>query len=88
MNVSMREVVFVDASGKKRQFDHFFVAARLIRYVQIPTVIDIRKTMLQTVGPSQKPDRSGVTRARQNILDKRKRRQEEDSVNAFVSSST
>ncbi len=43
MNVVMREVKFVDPVGRKRQFEDFFVASRLIRFVQIPTHIDIKQ---------------------------------------------
>ncbi len=38
----MREAKFVDATGRLKKFDHFFVPCRLIRYVQIPTEVDIQ----------------------------------------------
>ena len=50
MNVTMREVIFVDPTGRQKKFDHFFVPCRLIRYVQIPTEIDIRKAIQRKFG--------------------------------------
>jgi hypothetical protein len=50
MNVTMREVQFVDPTGREKKFDHFFVPCRLIRYVQIPTEVDIRGAIKKQFG--------------------------------------
>ena len=42
MNVIMRRATFVDPCGHTRKFEHFFIASRLIRYVQIPPYINVR----------------------------------------------
>ena len=50
MNVTMREAKFVDATGRLKKFDHFFVPCRLIRYVQIPTEVDIQAAIKRKFG--------------------------------------
>ena len=50
MNVTMREVVFVDATGRSKKFENFFIPCRLIRYVQIPTEIDIKAAIRRRFG--------------------------------------
>ena len=45
MNTTLREAEFCDPAGVRRKFDVFFVPKRLIRYVQIPTEIDIKASL-------------------------------------------
>ena len=52
MNVTMKDVVFENPIGSKRKFEVFFVPSRLIRYVQIPPGIDIKKG-LENAGKSR-----------------------------------
>ena len=50
MNVTLREAVFVDPTGRTKKFESFFVPCRLIRYVQIPTEIDIKAAIKRRFG--------------------------------------
>ena len=50
MNTTLREAEFCDPLGQRRRFDIFFVPKRLIRYVQIPTEIDIKKSLEKLFG--------------------------------------
>lgn len=50
MNVTLRDVEFVDAAKNRKKFSHFFVPCRLIRYVQIPTEIDIKEAIHKRFG--------------------------------------
>ena len=50
MNTTLREAEFCDPMGFRRKFDVFFVPKRLIRYVQIPTEIDIKSSMEKMFG--------------------------------------
>ena len=74
MNVTMKKVLFVDPCGNKKQFEDFFVQNRLIRFVQIPSRIDLRKAMTQITDQSKplRKDQPQISRARQKILEKRK----------------
>jgi len=45
MNITMEDVLFTDAHGNKAKFDSFFVQNRLIRFVQIPKHLDIKKEL-------------------------------------------
>ena len=45
MNTTLREAEFCDPAGVRRKFEVFFVPKRLIRYVQIPTEIDIKSSL-------------------------------------------
>ena len=50
MNTTIGEAEFCDPLGFRRRFDVFFVPKRLIRYVQIPTDIDIKDSMEKLFG--------------------------------------
>ena len=50
MNITMRDAEFCDAMGFRRHFQMFFVPKRLIRYVQIPTEIDIKASLEKLFG--------------------------------------
>ena len=50
MNTTLREVEFCDPMGFRRNFDVFFVPKRLIRYVQIPSDIDIKASIEKLFG--------------------------------------
>ena len=50
MNTTLREAEFCDPAGVRRKFDVFFVPKRLIRYVQIPTEIDIKASLEKLFG--------------------------------------
>ena len=89
MNVNMKKVLFVDPCGNKRKFDEFFVQNRLIRFVQIPSVIDLRQAVnqvaTQTKAVKQQPE---ISRARQKILKNREKRRLADAENAKSSMGT
>lgn len=84
MNVTMKKVLFVDPCGNKRKFEEFFVQNRLIRFVQIPSVIDLRQAVSQ-VGTQAKVAKPEVSRARQKILKNREKRRIADAQNASSS---
>lgn len=50
MNTTLRDVEFCDPMGFRRHFDVFFVPKRLIRYVQIPSGIDIKACIEKMFG--------------------------------------
>ena len=50
MNVTLENVVFQDPGGVKQKFEVFFAPNRLIRYVQIPPQIDIKKELEKLFG--------------------------------------
>ena len=83
MNVTMKKVLFVDPCGNKRKFEEFFVQNRLIRIVQIPSVIDLRQA-LQVAGTQAKASKlqPEISRARQKILKNREKRRLADAENA------
>lgn len=54
MNVVMKEVEFYDAMRNRSKLDSFFVQNRLIRFVQIPTEIDIKSSMQELFNPNQR----------------------------------
>merc|ERR1712240_452938 len=45
MNITMEDVTFTDSLGSKRKYESFFVKSRLIRYVQIPSSVDIKQAL-------------------------------------------
>jgi hypothetical protein len=50
MNTTLQEAEFCDPMGHRRKFDVFFVPKRLIRYVQIPTEIDVKTALEKLFG--------------------------------------
>ena len=50
MNMTISEAEFCDPAGFHRQFQIFFVPKRLIRYVQIPTEINMKDAMERMFG--------------------------------------
>lgn len=36
MNITLKEVVFIDQCGKYHAYDNFMVQARMIRFVHVP----------------------------------------------------
>jgi hypothetical protein len=50
MNIHIREAVHVDATGVRRDESDFYVPNRLIRWVQIPTEIDIKESIRNKFG--------------------------------------
>ena len=50
MNITLQMAEFVDPRGLRKRFDVFFVPCRLIRFVQIPPEIDIRKGLKKLLG--------------------------------------
>lgn len=81
MNMSFEQATFTDPRGQSRTFDQFFVQERLVRYVQIPTQIDIRQALAETAEP-RKRSQIQLSKERQNILRQRQKRQKEDAANA------
>lgn len=58
MNVHLREAVHVDATGASRDLSDYYVPNRLIRWVQIPTEIDIKESIKSKFGEvSSSPNR-------------------------------
>ena len=45
MNVTLEEARYYDPRRNSHRFDSFFVQNRLIRFVQIPSEIDVKKEM-------------------------------------------
>ncbi len=59
MNVTMREVRLVDASRRSQRFDHFFVQNRLVRFVQIPSEVDVKRELRRMYDPEFKQSQRG-----------------------------
>lgn len=59
MNVTMKEVDYFDPMRRKKRFDCFFVQNRLIRWVQIPTEIDMKKALHNMFNKENKGIRFG-----------------------------
>ncbi len=59
MNVTMREVRLVDASRRSQRFDHFFVQNRLVRLVQIPSEVDVKRELRRMYDPEFKQSQRG-----------------------------
>ena len=83
MNVTMREVVFVDGSHNKTRFESFFVQNRLIRFVQVPTEIDIKSAMKRMFDPNLRGRNRGqhefkLSGGRKSIMRSREKRRQED----------
>lgn len=51
MNVTLKDARLVDASRRRGNFSHFFVQNRLVRFVQIPTEIDLRAEIIKKFDP-------------------------------------
>ena len=88
MNVSMKQVLFVDPMGNRKKFDDFFIQSRLIRVVQIPSAIDM-KAAINGVESTRKKNTtnqqdSNISRARQKILKARQERRKVDTANAAL----
>lgn len=85
MNVTMKKVTFVDPLGNRKKFDEFFVQNRLIRIVQIPSVIDIKAAMTRVESKKKTTQQTPhISRARQKILKVREERRMVDSANAAL----
>jgi len=86
MNVSLEQVEMIDASGAQLNFENFFVQNRLIRYVQIPSSIDIQKALEQqtsmSAGVGRGRGRCEISKQRLSILAKKDQRRQEDIRNA------
>lgn len=86
MNVTLEDVIFTTPSGIKQKFNMFFAPNRLIRYVQIPPEIDIKKGLVKLLDKSAaKKDNAefGLSKGRKHIMSVRERRQKEDLANAM-----
>ena len=88
MNVTMAEVTFTDALGNKSKFDSFFAQSRLIRYVQIPSNVDIKQALHSFTegmgrGRGRGRGRGEVSRGRMKIMSEREQRRQEDIRNAL-----
>ncbi|KAK7791716.1 hypothetical protein R5R35_000290 [Gryllus longicercus] len=65
MNLVMSDVTYVDGRGSEYNFDSFFVHARNIRYIHIPTELSIIQTIneqLQKMKRTVKPERQQVSK--------------------------
>ena len=85
MNITLEKATFTDPSGQRRTFDQFFVQERLVRYVQIPSQIDIRQALIQASAGPRKNSQIQLSKERQSILRKREKRRKEDAARAFKS---
>lgn len=93
MNTTLREAEFCDPLGQRRRFDIFFVPKRLIRYVQIPTEIDIKKSLEKLFesppgrgrgrGRGRGANYVPLSGGRKKIMSKREQRRKEDVENAI-----
>ena len=88
MNMTMAEVTFTDALGNKSKFDSFFAQSRLIRYVQIPSNVDIKQALHSFTegmgrGRGRGRGRGEVSRGRMKIMSEREQRRQEDIRNAL-----
>lgn len=81
MNVTLEKAKFTDPCGNRRTFDQFYVQCRLIRGVQIPSRIDMRQALVQSVQPRSR-EKLQISRQRQSILKKREAKRLEDLQNA------
>lgn len=92
MNVTMKKVIFTDPCGRKRSFDDFFVHSRLIRFVQIPSYIDLSTGLEDQVFKKKKAQKgrgnAPISKQRQSILAKKRKRQMEDSARAAAAALT
>ena len=92
MNVSLKDAIFCDQVGKRHKFASFFVPSRLIRYVQIPTEIDIRTAIKKRFGPKEANLGKGrgaktevaLSGGRKKIMALREQRRKEDLANALA----
>ena len=86
MNVTLEDVIFTTPSGMKQKFSMFFAPNRLIRYVQIPPEIDIKKglaRLLDKKSASKNDKEFGLSKGRKHIMSVREKRQKEDLANAM-----
>jgi len=84
-NISMEKVKFTDPSGNRRTFDSFFVQSRLIRFVQIPSRLDLRKLLQKAAHSNSRVESSTmISKSRQNILKKREERDRQDRLRAVI----
>jgi len=88
MNLNLEEVEMVDPSGAHLTFPNFYVQNRLIRYVQIPSDVDLQEALQQlgnhAAGRGRgRAGREEISRQRQSILAKRDKRRQEDIRNAI-----
>jgi small nuclear ribonucleoprotein (snRNP)-like protein len=88
MNVTVQKAKFTDPSGRQKAFESFFVQNRLIRGVQIPTKIDLRKAVQNVGKPPSKPAKLAVSKNRAFILKKRAERNVQDAQNAAAAKTT
>lgn len=89
MNVTMKKVIFTDPCGRKKAFDDFFVHSRLIRFVQIPSYIDLSSGLQDQISKKKSHKGRGnppISKQRQSILAKKRKRQMEDSARAAAAS--
>ena len=85
-NVTLEKAEFTDPCGNRRNFDQFFVQQRLIRCVQIPTMLDIREALKKSVLPKRKQDQIELSKNRKHILKKRNEQRLQDQMNAVKKS--
>ena len=88
MNVTLQDVVFTTPSGIKQKFNMFFAPNRLIRYVQIPPEVDIKKGLARLLDKSAAAKTGSkaefsLSKGRKHIMSFREKRQKEDLANAM-----
>jgi len=93
MNVSLEAAIMMDPAGNTLHFDAFTVQNRLIRYVQIPESIDIIQALKEQTemqagrgrgrGRGRGQNEFKVSKIRQNLLDRKEKRRQEDIRNAM-----
>ena len=84
--MTLEKAEFTDPCGNRRNFDQFFVQQRLIRCVQIPTMLDIREALKKSVLPKRKQDQIELSKNRKHILKKRNEQRLQDQMNAVKKS--
>ncbi|XP_073985142.1 U7 small nuclear RNA associated Lsm10 [Rhodnius prolixus] len=55
MNVTMSDVIFTDAGGNEYYYNIFFIKERNIRYIHIPTEVDINNLIVSSLEKIRNP---------------------------------